>query len=288
MIAYVKKVAQQLAPLYTDKIQREQIVWWMLEAITGKKEAELIALKEPSAKAVDLLQEWITKHVKQKMPLQYLIGSVPFIDITIAVEPPVLIPRPETEEWVANLITQMQTLADKNITIFDLCTGSGVIALALAHAFKQAVAIGTDIADHALSVAQENKSNLKIPNVSFVKSDLFAALTGKKADLIIANPPYINEADWQQLDPMVREWEDKDALVASNNGLALIEEIIRQAPAFLYNNTDFSKHQMGQLYIEIDYNQGSTVLNFMKRYFTHADILKDYNGQDRVAVGYLS
>ena len=73
MIAYVKKVAQQLAPLYTDKIQREQIVWWMLEAITGKKEAELIALKEPSAKAVDLLQEWITKHVKQKMPLQYSI-----------------------------------------------------------------------------------------------------------------------------------------------------------------------------------------------------------------------
>ncbi len=286
MIAFVKKMARQLTPLYNEEVQREQIIWWMLEAITGKKEAELITFSEPSPKAADFLQEWINQHVHQKMPLQYLIGSVPFINITIAIEPPVLIPRPETEEWVSNLIKKMQSLADKKITIFDLCTGSGAIALALAKAFPAAVVIGTDIADHALSVAQENKNKLKIPNVTFLQSDLFAALAGQKADLIVANPPYINEADWQQLDPMVKEWEDKNALVAQKEGLALIEEIIKQAPLFLYKNDDFGEHQIGQLYIEIDHNQGAAVKDFMKRYFRSSEILKDYNGQDRVAVGY--
>ena len=162
------------------------------------------------------------------------MGSTPFAGLEILTQPPVLIPRPETEEWTVNLIEQLQGLPDKKLQILDLCTGSGCIALALADALPQAKIFGTDISDSALALANHNKIHNHIPNVEFLRSDLFAQIPQKFTfDLIVGNPPYIDEQEWNNLDPSVTQSEDKHALLAADHGLALIKKIIAAAPIIL-------------------------------------------------------
>jgi release factor glutamine methyltransferase len=310
MISLIKKYSEKLASLYDSQQQREQIVWWMVEAITGKKQIELLVLRQPlSSEHIQILNEWIEKHCIKKMPLQYLIGSVPFADCTIFVEPPILIPRPETEEWVCALSAKLQKLPDKKIRILDLCTGSGAIALALGKALPEATIIGSDISQQALMLAEKNKQYNAVTNVTFIQSDLFDAFEGMRKkrfitglprpyfvglamtqsfDLIVCNPPYISHEEWKHLDPMVKEWEDYHALVAcGEQGLGLIEKIVGQAPLFLKQNKQLLHHALDQLYIEIGYQQGALVENLMKKEFCHVAILKDYAGKDRVVAGGL-
>lgn len=286
MIQYIRILAHQLAPLYKDQQQQEQVAWWIVQSITGKTMAELIvvpySLTESEQKMV---QHWIQEHVHHNKPLQYLCGSVPFLETTLLVEPPLLIPRPETEEWVANLCTQLESLADKKITILDLCTGSGAIAIALAQRFPEFMVYATDISDQALALARKNAEHNKITNIIFMKSDLFESLKTKKFDLIVANPPYLSHEEWQLCDPAVRLWEDYQALVASDHGLGIIKKIIAAGLQYLVKDNECAQKGIGQLYVEIGYKQGAAVKEYMERFFAQAKVLKDCSGLDRVVVG---
>lgn len=270
----------------------EEHAWWILEAITHKKKSDLmvrnaITLTKDQQVTID---KWLHALINEHMPLQYLIGSVPFGDLTILVEPPVLIPRPETEEWCLALGDQLARLENQKLYILDLCTGSGCIALSLAHRLPKATIVGSDISHAALALAKKNSIRNGITNAMFVHSDLFASLPSAFTfDCIVANPPYIAPSEWSSLDPSVSQWEDKNALIALDNGLDIIQKIITQAPQYLQSNKEMKEAGVAQLIIEIGYQQGPDAQALMERSgYCAAQTQKDLAQRDRVICGRVS
>ena len=291
--SFVHTHATHLESLYEHEEEREQAVWWLLEAITNKSQAELIAHDEKITKnQIEKLHELIVMHAREKIPLQYLIGWVPFAQTRIFVEPPTLIPRPETEEWTLKLLKMLTKLGNSHISILELCTGSGCIAIALARTLPNASIDATDTSHTALALAKKNAEYNKVSNIHFIQSDVYDQLNPhNQYDLIIANPPYITPHEWQQLSPMVTKWEDKHALVAENDGVAIIQRIISNAPSFLKKNTEFIQHNIPQLWIEIGYTQGTHVQTLAEKAgFSNVHIEKDLSGKERLihAQYYLS
>jgi len=275
-------IAQRLAQRHPhDIVARQQDAWWMLEAITHKTEAQLLAHKDfkLSDKEAAELDKWIDMHVNHAAPIQYLIGWVPFDEVKILTRPPVLIPRPETEEWVINLIEQLEKVTTP-LTILDIGAGTGCIAIALAHALPHAQVYAADISQESLKLAAENIRYNQIKNVTLVASDLFAQLPKMKFDLIVSNPPYIAPSEWQTLAPSVTQWEDKRALLADDEGLAIIGAIAEQAPGWL---RDTVPNNLPQVVIEFGYRQGPAVQKlFSEAGYRAVEIRQDLEGKDRV------
>ncbi|CAN5203237.1 hypothetical protein BH09DEP1_BH09DEP1_8550 [soil metagenome] len=287
----ISLIANQLAKKFEDTTLGQQYAWWIVQAITQKSELELITTQEIEWTDAQqaALDDALDKLINHNMPLQYLLGSTPFVGLDILVRPPTLIPRPETEEICVNLIEQLQVARNTPLTILDLCTGSGCIALALADALPKSRVYGTDISQSALDLAAENSKHNQISNTTFLYSDLFNEIPKDLTfDLIISNPPYIPEKDWAGLDPSVSQWEDKNALIAPDGGMALIKKIIDAAPSYLKPNELLEKNSIPQLLIEIDATQGAAVSTYLKNHgYTHVTIIKDLEGKDRLACGRI-
>lgn len=274
----------RLSTLY-DADQASIIAWWLLEALTQQSRSQLLATTHSfSDEQQALLVTWLDEHINHHKPLAYIIGSVPFCDLTIHVQPPLLIPRPETEEWVTHFIEQLKKENITTFSLLDMCTGTGCIALAIAHAFPQATVYAIDIDDQAVACARENAHKNNITNVTFVQSDLFTALHNQQFDFIVSNPPYIAHDEAASLDASVREWESPRALFADDDGYGLIKNIIKNAPQYLTSHTLHSS--LPNLCIEIGYRQGPAVSAYMKEHgYTDVHIQKDYAGHDRVVCG---
>ncbi len=293
VIPFINQIAKQLAPIYQHTNEQEQVTWWLIQKLTGIEQATLLAHStiELTEQQEQTLATWINNHVVNHMPLQYILGTVPFNDLEIIVEPPVLIPRPETEEWCLTLCSQLKPLTSKKIhlTILDLCTGTGCIALTLAKELSYAQVYATDIADFALALAKKNAAHNTINNVTFIQSDIYENIpTDLTFDLIVANPPYITAKEWKKMDPMVTEWEDKQALVAEHEGLAIIEKIIKGAQQRLKENLAMKMLNIPQLVIEIGYRQGERVKELMhNNVFNHIALHKDLEGKDRLVTGRM-
>jgi release factor glutamine methyltransferase len=286
---YMKNISEALAVVYSDEQLRQQYAWWMLQALCEKTKIDLLVEDTLmlSDEQKSLLAMWIKLLVDQHMPIQYILGSVPFNDLDILVQPPTLIPRPETEEWCLHIIEHLMLLDNKKITILDLATGSGCIALALAYHVPQAEVVATDIADTALALAEQNIEHTIIRNVTLIKSDLFDAIpVGMLFDIIVSNPPYIAQSEWFSLDATVTKWEDHEALVAADDGLAIIKKIIKSAPQFIKKNDEMKNKQIPQIVIEIGYQQGDIVKQLMQD-AGYNDVLvqKDLEKKDRFVVG---
>jgi len=284
----ITKIAEQLHARFEDPILCEQSAWWIIEAITGMDQAHLIARGtiQLTATQQDQLTDWLNKIITQHMPVQYLIGYVPFNELDILVSPPTLIPRPETEEWCLQLIQQLKLLPNQKLTIIEPCTGTGCIALALAHALPNAHVYATDISPDAIALAKKNAQHNKINNVTFIQSDLFGNLPPIQADLIVVNPPYIAADEWPGLDTSVTKWEDKQALVANDHGLAIIKKIIHQAPYLLKDNVEMRAYNIPQLFIEIGYKQADDVVALMQQaHYTAIKVHKDLERKDRMVSG---
>ena len=282
-------IEKKLSTTFKDATLCRQYAWWLLQAITQKSELELITTQEIDWTDYQQAQldDALDKLINQNMPLAYLLGSMPFAGLDILVHPPILIPRSETEEWVCNLIDQMQPARNEPLTILDLCTGSGCIALAFADAFPKAQVYATDINESALELAKQNAKHNQISNVTFLHSNLFDTIPKDlKFDLIVANPPYIPEQEWATLEPSVKNWEDKHALIAPDQGMALIKKIMDYAPAYLKPNELLKKNNIPQLAIEIDATQGAALSTYLKNHgYTQVTVAKDLEGKDRVATG---
>jgi len=290
ILSYLHHFSQQLAPLYVSKEEQQHIAWLLVQKVTGKslimllREQDYILTEEQKYH----LERYLDEHVNKHKPLQYILGSVPFGDLEIIVESPTLIPRPETEEWVCNLSQKLCKLGDKKLTILDMCTGSGVIALSLAKALPQAALYAVDSEEHALLLAKKNADFNGITSVHFIQSDLFELVSKDITfDLIVTNPPYITQQEYNESDPMVKNWEDSKALLAQDEGLAIIKKIIKEAPSWLHQNDALHQQGLGNLYIEIGHLQGSYVQTLMREFgYENVHVLKDLTGHDRVAVGY--
>ena len=284
-------IDSQLRTAYPDPQLCEQYTWWTIQAITGLSKAALltnatITLTHAQEKKIE---QWITKMVHDHMPIQYLIGSVPFNDCDILVESPILIPRPETEEWCFNLIEELKQVGEHTLTILDLCSGSGCIAIALAKAFPHAHVYAVDINPQAIMLGINNATHNNVTNITFIESDLFTRIPSTlRFDVIVCNPPYIDPQDKPTMDASVTEWEDPRALFAPHHGLAIISALIEQAPHWLQPNQSLEQHDIPQLMIEIDCTQGHAAATLMQNNgYTAITVHTDLEGKDRVISGRL-
>jgi len=159
-------------------------------------------------------------------PLQYLEGTAAFGPIVVAVDGRALIPRPETEGLWELAVAALEE-AGPGTTIVDLGTGSGVLALALKHAFPEAQVYGVDDSEDALALAVSNAGLLGL-DVEFLHGDLFDALPRRlmgRLDLVVSNPPYVAEGEWDGLPIDIRDHEPRHALVAGPEGTEVLEKI---------------------------------------------------------------
>jgi len=267
----IKKTSNKIIEDLTSKLlpqcKEQQVAqtesWWLLEKVTGKTQEELILEKSITLtpQQYQTLESWATQRVQENKPLQYILGTVPFCGLEIKVEPPVLIPRPETEEWCDWLIQQFEPVKKEKIIILDLGCGSGCIALALANAFSYATVIGVDIHLNAIRLSEKNKNHNEIKNAIFIKSDLYNELDQYKStiDLIVSNPPYIPQEEFDKLSRQVTDWEDKSALVAHDQGFAIHKKIIEEAKQYLKENSILRKHNLHQLLLEFGKKQEETI-----------------------------
>ncbi|MGB7296764.1 MAG: peptide chain release factor N(5)-glutamine methyltransferase [Candidatus Aminicenantales bacterium] len=171
------------------------------------------------------------------VPLAYITGRREFWSLTLRVGPGVLIPRPETELVVERTLELALNGRRRSLTIVDIGTGCGNIALALAKELPRARIVATDISSRALRNAERNTRDHQVKNVSFVKGSLFAALRRLglegKCDFIVSNPPYVAAFEWVTLPAEVRDHEPRRALVGGRTGMEFIGRLVKGAPAFL-------------------------------------------------------
>lgn len=255
-----------------------QEAWWLLEHITKKSHAQLLTITELSPQELlDLDQAMIQIKLHHK-PLAYILGFVPFLDLKIQVEAPILIPRHETEEWIASLIDQLKDFKSEIRQICDMGTGSGCIALAMAKNFPDAQVTAIDINPQALILAQKNATLNDLQNVTFVQSNLFENLNKNiKFDLIVSNPPYINPEYAKSIKKEVLEWEDHQALFAQKSGLSIISQIMQNGANFLQKNSTLP----AQLIFEIDHDQREAILQQASEFAWTSQAHKDSFGQWR-------
>jgi release factor glutamine methyltransferase len=285
----IKKITISLETRYESSSHAHTVAWWLLERLTQQNKLDLITQMVVTLSKQDIqqLNSWITQHLDDDYPLHYILGSVPFGPLTLSIEPPTLIPRPETEEWLATIIDSLELVKNEPLKILDMCTGSGCIALWMAQAFPNATIYAIDIADSALTLAQKNATQNNISNIVFLKSDLFTLLPQDiRFDCIISNPPYIAPEDWNDLSPTIRKWEDRGALIAGNHGFDIITQLVAQAPYYINQQSILRKHNLASLVMEIGHNQSKEVQQlFINAGFTQAHILNDSAGIGRVVIG---
>lgn len=279
----LKSTIAQIQLLYP--YQAARVASWLIERVTGIPAERIVSHPEETVtpEQVEVLEAILKQLIYDHKPLQYILGSVPFLDLELIVKPPLLIPRPETEylcSWLIETIT-------KNIplTILDICTGTGCIGLSLAKALPQSMIYLVDISPLACATAQENALKNNLTNVTILQSDLFTNLPRElRFDLIVSNPPYVTEEEWTSLAPEIRLWEDPQALKSGEDGLTIIRSIIQEAPDWFTSK----KAIPYQLVIEHGHQQGAELLDLLKKAGFHTrSAHKDLAGKDRFVTGRI-
>jgi release factor glutamine methyltransferase len=262
----------------------------------------------------------------RREPIQYILGYEEFLGLKLLVGPGVLIPRPETELMAEQAIKTVRRTAlsvmrnaskevsfnsargtrYSSLSILDLCTGSGCLAIALAKEFPDCEVYGTDISETAIEYAEKNAIINNIKNVTFFRGNLFEPFNyknpptspfvkggkfnnpslvkrgkgrflenGQLFDLIISNPPYVRTGDIENLQPEIKDWEPFVALDGGTDGLDLYRELIPAAGGFLKDN--------GIIMLEVGFGQSGRVADIIKSSgYELLEIIKDYAGIERI------
>jgi release factor glutamine methyltransferase len=233
----------------------------------------------------------LVKERANHVPVAYLIGKAWFFSLEFAVTRDVLIPRPDTETLVEFVIQHARQRPEWSApgggpAILDLCTGSGIIPIALAKSLPAAVFTAADISGKALAVARANAEAHKVlERITFLEGDLFKPLESMPAPtmyhVITANPPYIPTAGIANLPPTVRDHEPRLALDGGGDGLAFHRRIIAGAKPFL--------HAGGLLVMEMQFDQGPALLGLLAAYshYENVRIIRDATGHPRCVAAML-
>lgn len=233
--------------------------------------------EEINEKIVNLYMQKI-EELKNHKPIQYIIKKQEFMGFDFYVDENVLIPQPDTENLVEEVLFIINSIKDKSLKILDLCTGSGAIAISLSKILNsdKILIYGSDISEKALKIAQDNAIQ-NCSKVVFLKSNIFNEINNNyKFDIIVSNPPYIETKTIEELSEEVK-YEPHLALDGGEDGLYFYREIIKNAKKYLNPN--------GYLAFEIGYNQKKQVEKLLEENgYKNIYSRKDLSGNDRVVV----
>jgi len=254
----------------------------LLAEATGWSRARLVAEAEAeiSPAAARAFAEMVRRRLRRE-PVAYIVGRRGFRGIELYVDPRVLIPRPETE-----LLVEL-ALEERPRRLLDVGTGSGAIALAVASELPECEVVATDASAAALAVAQANAERLGLADrVELVEGTLPQGAAG--FDLIVANLPYVSEAEWPSLQPEVTEWEPREALLAGPDGLDAYRALLRSdRVAFLLRIPKQKGNSSSRcLAVEVGAAQAEAVAALMREAgFGEIEVREDLAGIERVVVG---
>ncbi|HOK66028.1 MAG TPA: peptide chain release factor N(5)-glutamine methyltransferase [Anaerohalosphaeraceae bacterium] len=252
--------------------------------VLGLQRIELYTLHDRVVQQPQLGQlRELVKRAAEHEPIAYLVGRCEFYSLSLKITPDCLIPRPETELLVEKAVEFLRRRPAPRQAL-DLCTGCGCIAAALAKNCKDLQITAVDISEAALAVAAENirRYNLE-PSVRLLCGNLYEPLIeeldGPCFDLIVSNPPYVSDAEYEKLAPNVKNYEPKQALWGGPDGLDFYRRILEQAGRFLKPD--------GAVMLEIGYEQGPAVKQMLEQsgLFASVEIHKDLAQKDRIAIG---
>lgn len=213
-------------------------------------------------------------------PLQYIAGHTDFRELRLSVDRRVLIPRPETELLVGEVLAWCAERS--GLSALDVGTGSGAIALSLAVEGPFERVLATDLSAEALEVAIENRRTAAPgTSVEFRVGPGFAPAAGERFDVVVSNPPYVGEEEREGLDAEVRDWEPALALFAGPGGLAVVGELIAAAPDHLRGG--------GLLALEIGAAQAPRVVELIRGAgpFREPRVVRDLAGRDRIVLAEI-
>ena len=251
----------------------------LLAEILKCKRLELyLAFDKPLAEnEVQIYREAIRKR-GLRIPLQYIVGNVEFYGLKLIVNENVLIPRPETELLVEKIINESDKSA--NLKILDIGSGSGNISLSLSKNLPNSKVVSIDISENALAVAKQNaelnafQDKVEFRNFDIMNGDLNSL---GKYDLIVSNPPYVSENDYESLEPELKNYEPKIALTDNSNGISFYKHILETSDQLL--------NKPGKIYFELGIDQSAQVRKYFEQNnFTNIKITKDYSGIERILV----
>ena len=243
---------------------------YLLAAVLGVERLRLIADGDRplSAEALEAYEQGLARRARRE-PLQYILGTQPFMGCELAVSPAALIPRQDTECLCEAALAVLRP----GMRVLDLCTGTGALAIALKTHCPGADVTATDLSPDALALARQNAARLGV-NVRFLLGDLFAPVSGERFDMIVSNPPYIPSAELPGLQAEVR-FEPVMALDGGEDGLDFYRRIAAEAPAYLTVG--------GHLLLEIGCDQAEAVTGMLlDTGLTGIKTLPDLAGLNRV------
>ena len=208
-------------------------------------------------------------------PLAYILGAWEFFSLTFKVVPPLLVPRPETEHLVEAVL---EFIKDTEARVLEIGTGTGCVAVAIAHNAPSCRVVATDICAEALETAAHNAVRHRLERrIEFRQGDLFEPVRSDAPfDAICSNPPYVEDAAWGELSPVITRYEDPQALLAGKDGLDVIRRLAAEAPAHLEPG--------GLLAFEIGMGQRHAVETILRENgYDAVEFRHDLAGTDRIA-----
>jgi release factor glutamine methyltransferase len=286
--AHFNKSIKHLYP--TSEI--DSFFFLILEEYIGFKRIDIVLKSDfyIDQKSLNLMQI-ATKQLEQEIPIQYIIGKTEFFGLPFNINKEVLIPRPETEELVEQVIKEVSLIKtyktasneatnEKQITILDIGTGSGCIAISLKKQLPGSKISAIDVSDKALRVAKKNAALNKV-NINFIHLDILKTNNlDKLYDVIVSNPPYVRELEKKEMKNNVLNNEPHLALFVDNkNPLLFYNKIAELAKKFLTKN--------GQLHLEINQYLGKETIKLLaEKGFKNIQLKKDIFGNDRIITAF--
>ncbi|MGB6121420.1 MAG: peptide chain release factor N(5)-glutamine methyltransferase [Bacteroidota bacterium] len=232
-----------------------------------------------TATEIRIFKDLLKRRLRHE-PLQYILGETEFMGLALKVDQNVLIPRPETELLAEKALETIEDLPPGPARVLDIGTGSGNIAIALAHFAPETHVTAIDVSENALTVAAENVARHGLKNVTLQKLDLFGEIPGdRQFSLVVSNPPYVPADEFEQLQPEIREFEPRRATTDDADGFRFINRISGMAGSYLVPG--------GALIVEIGYGQSATALDIMRGAgLLNVEIFQDYGSIPRVIRGW--
>lgn len=271
---YKKRFLNQL-PAFYDETERLNLFYLSMEFVLNYNKVDVVLNGNESVLVENQQKiDEVFNRLQNNEPIQYITQQANFFGYDFKVSPATLIPRPETEELVDWILTEMKKQPQKNWRVLDIGTGTGCIPITIKKEFPFAKVFAIDISVEALKIAQENAINLKA-DVTFIQQDILQTEQLDAYDIIISNPPYVRNLEKAEINENVLQHEPHLALFVDDNDPLIFYRKITQ---LAYK----SLHENGMLFFEINQYLGNEMQEMVSAYFKTIELKKDFIQNDRM------